>query len=661
MLILLPLAAFAVSLMVILGEDHPSDAQWREAGGAFLRAAVLWGTFVALSSELLSLVQALTRVGVALSWLAALTLAGGVGWRRGSLRRGLAKLRALPAPTGAAHRGLLAGMAVVAGSLLLVAWMSPPNTVDSLQYHMSRVAHWAQQRSLAHYATAYGFQLYNSIWAEEAILHLRLLWGSDQPANLVQWFSMIGGLVGSLTLASYLGASKAGAWLAAAFAISIPMGVLQATSTQNDYVTALWVLCTAFLVVRLQSMATVFDRICLALALGLGVLTKAPFYVFAPLLVLWYSIARWRGVGLRKMALEGLAIASLMMIVNLGFWARNLRTFGSPYGPLEGRLWIAQVVSGRDRTPAGVPSDEGGTAYLAEVPARYLAKFVRTVAFHLVTPIGYIKSAARSALSRFSSVFDESFLDQWDMAAWNHEDTAGNPFHFGLLLGAAVLLLLRRREDPGDLSRPYTLAVLGSFLLLVLAIDDRGVVGIRYQLPFFVLAGPFVGLAFSRPGGHAVVGWLSWLILLLALPWLLFNNTRPLIGWKPWPTRIGSVLTIPSAEIAFAANPKLLEPYRRGTEIVTEVKCTHVGLRIDSHDLEYLFWWLLRAPQSGVRIESVYFLERFRPLVDPSFQPCAILCTICGDRERLHGLPRAADLGDLAVFLGPGYVADPDG
>jgi hypothetical protein len=84
-------------------------------------------------------------------------------------------------------------------------------------------------------------------------------------------------------------------------------------------------------------------------------------------------------------------------------------------------------------------------------------------------------------------------------------------------------------------------------------------------------------------------------------------------------------------------------------------------LRIDSGHLEYLFWWLLQAPQSGIRIESIYYPERLASLADPSFRPCAILCTICGDRQRLHGLPLAAHDPDLSVFIGPRYVADPDG
>lgn len=51
---------------------------------------------------------------------------------------------------------------------------------------MSRVAHWVQNQSLRHYATGYIPQLVHPIIAETAILNLRLLWGDDRLANLVQ-------------------------------------------------------------------------------------------------------------------------------------------------------------------------------------------------------------------------------------------------------------------------------------------------------------------------------------------------------------------------------------------------------------------------------------------------------------------------------------------
>jgi len=81
-------------------------------------------------------------------------------------------------------------------------------------------------------------QLFNPPWAEFAMLHLALLGGDERWANGVQWFSMLGSLAGVSLIAKHLGAAARGQLFSALFCATIPMGILQAAGTQNDYVTA---------------------------------------------------------------------------------------------------------------------------------------------------------------------------------------------------------------------------------------------------------------------------------------------------------------------------------------------------------------------------------------------------------------------------------------
>ncbi len=60
---------------------------------------------------------------------------------------------------------------------------------------------------------------------------------------------MAGSLVGVSWIAASIGATRRGQIFAALFAVSVPMGVLQASSTQNDYVVAFWAVCLLSLVV----------------------------------------------------------------------------------------------------------------------------------------------------------------------------------------------------------------------------------------------------------------------------------------------------------------------------------------------------------------------------------------------------------------------------
>jgi len=203
--------------------------------------------------------------------------------------------------------------------------------------------------------------------------------------------------------------------------------------------------------------------------------------------------------------------------------------------------------------------------------------------------------------------------------------------------------------------------------------------GIRYQVPVFIVSAPLVGLALglleqkAKPRSYRkfpTAALLALVFLVMSLPWVLFNRTRPLIALKEarepfslplvdlFGITLGSVLFEPPETLLFAYWSDYRDPYIEMSNVIRKSGCQQIGLRIDSHDPEYLFWWLLDAPQSGVRIESIYSFPELERYTDPSFTPCAILCTICGDRTRLHGLPLAGTFHEAALFMGPGYEPD---
>lgn len=231
----MPVLGFLLGAIVLLdrlGVDN------RDSRLAFVLASVGWGCLVALSSELLSLVEGITLAWVAVVW--GLLCAGlGVVVARSQaqvpawnyMRERLQRLNRV-------ERVFFGALLVVSGVLLAVAILFPPNTSDSALYHVTCVVHSAQNASLKPYPALFEHKLHKPVWAETAILHLRTLRGSDRPAGLVQWFSMLGSLVVVSGIAGLLKGGRGAQILAAAFCVSIPMGVLQATSTQNGYVAA---------------------------------------------------------------------------------------------------------------------------------------------------------------------------------------------------------------------------------------------------------------------------------------------------------------------------------------------------------------------------------------------------------------------------------------
>ena len=74
---------------------------------------------------------------------------------------------------------------------LITALVSPPNTWDSMTYHMSRVEYWVQNKTVNFYNTNNPRQNIFSPLSEFMILHLQILSKSDIYANLISWMSLI--------------------------------------------------------------------------------------------------------------------------------------------------------------------------------------------------------------------------------------------------------------------------------------------------------------------------------------------------------------------------------------------------------------------------------------------------------------------------------------
>ena len=637
--VILPLMVFLAAWATFFGLQRRAGKQiadWREA---FLQAALVCGALVVVFSEGLGAFGALSGRPLAVLWFLALACVLLVGWRSAAFSQAWAALREVPwRRPGVADTLLFCGLAAIVLVLLGVAVVSPPNNTDSLQYHMSRVMHWAQNRSLRHYPTANDQQLFFRIWAEAAILNLRLLWGNDGLANLVQWSAMVGSLVAVSALAAALGTGRRGQILAACFAFSLPLGVLEATSTQNDYVVAFWLVTLAYFVVQARRHDLTRAEWCaLALALGLGLLTKGTFYLLAAPIIGWLLVSQLLRHRLAGAVRRGAFVVLLVALLNAGYWSRNLVTYGGPLG--AGPL-VRSFARARLR------------------PSSLVASWVRDMALNLATPSEAVNSSlVRGILQLHESLGAdaEGFTLIW---SWNNENLAGNPLHLALVVLTFGVLLALKTKGEKTLPLQYAVVMLVSVLVLfsVLSFDAYGV---RHQLGFFVAWAPIVGFVATRLGRPRLTAAVGSMLLLASLPWLLFNGSRPLVGLQPR-TMIDSVFREPPAAILFANWTELREPYTQAGEAVQVSACREVGLRIDSGDLEYPFWWLLDAAQSGIRIEAIDAYPHLERYVDADFRPCAILCTVCGGRTRLHGLERSGTFGPIALYLGSTYAPGED-
>lgn len=627
---MLPLLALAG--LVLLLRAHAPDGDLRQA---CLRAAVIWGALTVAFTELLSLPQALTAPALGSAW--AVVAAACLIWtqRRHGVGATLRSIR-LRLPDRPLHRLALAGLAIVFAITALVALIAPPQTYDSLTYHMSRVAHWAQNQSVAPYPTGIERQATMSPGAEFLVLQDYLLTRGDQLANMVGWAAFLGCALAAALIAGRLGGSATTQWVAAVLAATTPMAIVQASSTMTDIVLALWLVCAA------AELSASWDRrplgagwAFIGMAAGLAILTKPVAFAYLLPMAIWALVILRRGTG--RAAAGAIAVAVLAVAaLNAGYFARNQALYGTPLGPKE-------LIEGQRNQ--------------LHTPAALLSNLVRNMALHAGTPFDLANRAIEKAVVVMHDLIGADRGDPrttlggiFEAADFTtHEDLVGNPLQLALIVVAA-LVLLRAGRDSG---RPgvYALIVIAGYLLFNFTTKWQAW-GSRLQVPFFMLAPPFVALGLDRLAGRR--GWtvLAAVLLLGALPWLLVIRSRPLIRWGDY-TFSGSVLLEPR-QVLYLNNTGVQVAFPEIAGRIQAAGCRSTGLMLGGDDPEYALWPLLGAPNSGHTLRWIVAGTPTAAYGPDSFEPCSIVCSTCeNDAEQLRGLEFAYQERQFRLYLEP--------
>jgi len=321
-------------------------------------------------------------------------------------------------------------------------------------------------------------------------------------------------------------------------------------------------------------------------------------------------------------------LVSLGIILNLGFWYRNIITYETPIGPIS--MLESHVNS------------KLSLSY-------FLSQLIKQVSLQFATPFEHWNDSLTRLITMIHAWLGIELGSLEAIWSWNHEDLAGNPLHLAAILISITLLVLHRSKAPPSYVR-FAVVVTSSFSVYLLLVNTNQY-SARLQLPGLFLWAPLVGLQFSKWISGRFAKTLIVLALISGLPWVILNRSRPLIDARPR-TMTQSIFTEPAGAILFANWSSLRDDYLEAAKVIQLTGCTQIGLSIDSHDIEYPIWKLLGSPKSDLVIEHIDPYPHLRRYEDRTFQPCIILCTICGDRTVFHGLPLTEKIGDISIFSG---------
>lgn len=491
----------------------------------------------------------------------------------------------------------------ILGVTFLTAILSPPNNFDSMTYHMARVAHWIQQHNVDFFPTSIPRQNFAMPLAEYVILHIQILSRSDLYANLVQWISFCISILGVSLIVKVLQGSKYAQSFSGLLAATIPMAILQSSSTQNDLVVSALCLSFTYYLIRFARTLVWKDAVFSSWAMGLALLTKGTAYLFCAGVGLGIAfgimIHKKRGHR-RKILLLLVLIVVGALSINSGFYIRNFDLYGLPLSPENNRITVDSLSLITIYTNA-----------------------IRNFAIHLVTPSAQINNGIIKAVEFLlgdylnfpASTFENStFRIQYLI----NEDYAGNIFHVALLPLGMFYFIFRNNDVESNYLHFVIGLSLSAFLFITLIKWQPWVS--RLHTPLFLLSVPLIGLGIDRISTKKYLSvFIAVILFIYTLPFLFLNSTRP---WIPF-FEDGSFPHTNSFKRFFSNRPKLynqlstvLSPFYKGRSIlhtdrhklyfmsqydyywdyvgamklVNEIKPAEIGLCMDSNDWEYPFW-----------------------------------------------------------------------
>ncbi|MEW5818466.1 MAG: hypothetical protein AB1798_24135, partial [Spirochaetota bacterium] len=464
--------------------------------------------------------------------------------------------------------------------LTFTAIIFPPNNYDSMVYHMSRIAHWIQNKSIEYYPTAIDRQNVMGPGAEYLVLFFQILTGDDYLANCVQLFSfcILGLSLGYLLRA--VGVPKKIYPPLVILAFSTPVAILHATTTKNDVVaTAI----TFAIIISLLRFITINNRqiripdyAFIGISAGCGFLVKpttllvtAPFIISAAIYEL-YKIFHIRTE--IKIRATGWFVAFVLFL----------------------------LVSGPDiirKQAYGVKRHEV-YPLLSEWTMDRLWNPLKTLAQNFPFPKEYeklLRKAGYNGVLYTKNIFNP------------HEDFIGNPFQTLLF---TILTLLSIVMLPLLVIKKYhsryvmiSLSPLAAWIIFSLFVRDQGWIT-RLQTPlFFMISLSFLFILTITKQRKFLFKLVTFSITILSICSLSFstviavqNKVRPLMAEHFW-------ANLPNRNEAYYNNGGDKKSHDFLLLKAEELNCTKVGFVAGPDSYDYPLTW--RGITKGIQFKHI--------------------------------------------------------
>lgn len=501
---------------------------------------------------------------------------------------------------------------VILGLTFLQGFLSAPNTTDSMVYHLPRVMYWVQEHTLYQDIIRNDHD-FMAPFGEYLLLHLYLIFNSDKLLFLSQWLAFAITIVLSFLIAKQMGISDRVANYIAVLVASLPIAVIQSSSTQTDMVTTVLLMFSVYFALNFLKSPSLMNCLLFSVSIGFGITTKATFLLFAiiPFGILLINILKEK----KQYFVVGLLSLLVIGIIQFRFLNQNLRIYGN--------------FSGQNVL-------EGESVYLNEFinSSAILSNLIRNIFMHLPVPVAtqVIQNSIVSLHRIIGIDLNDSRTTYFDTkfsispVIFPQEDIVGNPIHLVIIFLAGFFLILKREKS--RIINPevyvYILAVF-SFIVFSMILKWQPFHS-RLQLPFFVIGSiSAISILSDYQKIRFILNYLLSVSIILAFILIILNVSRPYISYGLFYEAIKSfkpsLVSIPEAfytkprkQQYFNARFYWYEPYKR---IIENLKKQSLNTNTITFKLmdgyEYPLWLFIKennlnyyvVPESKISDETI--------------------------------------------------------
>lgn len=600
-------------------------------------AVIAWNVWSFLLVEILSLYQRLNRTGIVCAWgvLDSILLVTIIVKRRSFVLNGhkcflgwrnWKKIYILPL--------------ILALIVLGLASVTVPYNWDSMTYHLSRMAYWAQNESVAHFAVTDVRQLSSPVLAEFINVQVYILSSnSDYLLNLLQAGSYIVNAYFLFEIAKKLGCKEKFALMGTLLFMTMPIAFGEALTTQVDQFATVWFLIFVYYFIDLYeceridvTKAVVLRAILLGLCVSFGYLAKPSVDIgmAALLLILFVKCIKRKDriVDLLKIVMSVIPFVVLPLVPEL---ARNFQTFSAFSDPIAGKrqligTWAPNyvIINMVKNFAHNIPN-----IYMYD-SAEWIAKVVIVMAGIMGVNINDVSISEDGQQYVMNSV-----------PAYGH-DTATNPIVLILASISFVYCLIRFKDNKGK-GRNYTIYITITFLVFCALVRWEPFVS-RYMLSYLSALCPMIAWQVQEISEKCKAQFIRTSIVPI-ICFCIITEGFSLIRYHQ---EIWNEEASVRPYAYFYHNKSLKEDYFEVIEWIKNSDCQKVGLCVSSNQFLWPIWSMLE--EKDVQMQYVLVNNSSSQYENFDFTPDCIITDRSLENEQIevHGgtFERVEDFAD---------------